>query len=108
MGLHKGATQRNTIAIAKYSLDLAYAAGCDGPYLVGPFDSGDVREAAKVFRELAQYAESLGLQLALESSGWRPKPTPSNGPGNFWISPGFRIPALHSTATTSTRGGSNV
>jgi len=65
----QGATQRNAIAIAKYSLDLAYAAGCDGPYLVGPFDSGDVREAAKVFRELAQYAESLGLQLALEFIG---------------------------------------
>jgi 4-hydroxyphenylpyruvate dioxygenase len=65
----QGAARRNAIALAKSSLDLAHAAGCEGPYLVGPFDSGDVREAAKVFRELAQYAESLGLRLALEFIG---------------------------------------
>jgi sugar phosphate isomerase/epimerase len=64
-----GMARQNAIALAKSSLDLAQAAGCQGPYLVGPFDSGDLREAAKVFRELAQYAESLGMQLALEFIG---------------------------------------
>lgn len=64
-----GKAQRNAILLAKSSLDLAHAAACDGPYLVGPFDSGNVREAAKAFRELAQYAESLGMKLALELIG---------------------------------------
>jgi sugar phosphate isomerase/epimerase len=64
-----GKAQQNAILLAKSSLDLAHAAGCDGPYLVGPFDSGNLREAAKVFRELAQYAASLGMNLALEFIG---------------------------------------
>ena len=37
--------------------------------MVGPFDSGDLHRAARAFRELSQYAEHLGMRLALEFMG---------------------------------------
>ena len=64
-----GKTQANALLLAKSSLDLAHAAGCEGAYLVGPYDSGDLRQAARAFRELCQYAEQLGMRLALEFMG---------------------------------------
>jgi sugar phosphate isomerase/epimerase len=64
-----GPTHANAMALAKSSLDLAHAAGCRGPYLLGPFDSGDLRQAAKTFRELCQYAQHLQMTLALEFVG---------------------------------------
>ena len=36
---------------------------------MGPFDSGDLHQAAAVFRELSQYAEQFGMRLALEFIG---------------------------------------
>jgi 2-keto-myo-inositol isomerase len=65
----KGKTQRNAILLAQYSLNLAHAAGCRGPYLLGPFDSGDLHQAASAFREICQYGAELGLQVALEFAG---------------------------------------
>ena len=47
-----GATREHAIALAKSSLDLAHAAGCEGAYLLGPFDSGNLAQAASTFREL--------------------------------------------------------
>ena len=64
-----GTEQANALVLAKSSLDLAHAAGCDGPYLTGPVDSGDLHQAARAFRELSQYAEHLGMRLALEFMG---------------------------------------
>ena len=64
-----GLAQRNAMLLAQSSLDLAHAAGCAAPYLLGPFDSGPLRDAAKAFRELAQYASALGMELALEFAG---------------------------------------
>ena len=64
-----GMEQANALVLAKSSLDLAHAAGCDGPYLTGPVDSGDLHQAARAFRELSQYAEHLGMRLALEFMG---------------------------------------
>jgi sugar phosphate isomerase/epimerase len=61
--------QKNALLIAKSSLELIHAAGCDRPYITGPFDRGDVRSAAQAFREMAQYADSLGMSLALEFMG---------------------------------------
>ena len=65
----KGQTQKNAMLVAQYGLDLARAAGCDGPYLLGPFDSGDVRQAASAFRELCQYAAQFQMKVALELVG---------------------------------------
>jgi|HubBroStandDraft_4_1064222.scaffolds.fasta_scaffold131709_2 sugar phosphate isomerase/epimerase len=65
----RGAAQRNAILLALRSLDLAHAAGCQGPYLLGPFDSGDLHSAAAAFREICQYGASLGLAVALEFAG---------------------------------------
>jgi sugar phosphate isomerase/epimerase len=64
-----GKAQRNALQLALRSLDLAHAAGCQGPYLLGPFDSGDLRQAAAAFREICQYGASLGLTVALEFAG---------------------------------------
>jgi sugar phosphate isomerase/epimerase len=68
----EGQARSNALALAKSSLDLAHAAGCVVPYLLGPFDSGDLRRAAAGFRELCQYANELGLTLALEFVGISP------------------------------------
>jgi len=68
----EGAGEKNAMLLGKSSLDLAHAAGCRAPCLVAPFDKGDLRIAAKRFRELAQYADHLGLRLGLEFIG----PTP--------------------------------
>jgi 4-hydroxyphenylpyruvate dioxygenase len=65
----KGQAQKNAMLVAQYSLDLARAAGCDGPYLLGPFDSGDVHQAARAFREICQYAEQFQMKVALELVG---------------------------------------
>src|SRR5437867_2940344 len=35
----KGEVRKNAISLAMASLDLAHAAGCQGYYLLGPFDS---------------------------------------------------------------------
>jgi len=67
-----GKAQQNAMLLGQYSLDLAHAAGCLNPYLLGPFDSGDVRDAAKSFRELCQYAAQFGMKLALEFVGISP------------------------------------
>jgi len=64
-----GATREHAVALAKSSLDLAHAAGCQGAYLLGPFDSGNLRQAAATFRELCQYAQQLEMTLALEFVG---------------------------------------
>jgi sugar phosphate isomerase/epimerase len=64
-----GKAQQNALLLGRYSLDLAHAAGCRSPYLLGPFDSGEPRQAARAFRELCQYAAELGLTLALEFAG---------------------------------------
>src|SRR5262249_53147530 len=64
-----GKTQKNAILLAQYALKLAQAAGCRGPYLLGPFDSGDLHQAASAFREICQYGAELGLQVALEFAG---------------------------------------
>lgn len=64
-----GDTLKRAIALAKSSLDLASQAGCQGAYLLGPFDRGDLRQAAARFRELCQYAEHKGMTLALEFVG---------------------------------------
>jgi 4-hydroxyphenylpyruvate dioxygenase len=69
----KGDAQKNAVLLAKSSLDLACAAGCPSASLVAPFDSGDLRDAARTFRELAHYAEHLGLRLALEFIGITPQ-----------------------------------
>ena len=55
----KGDQKKNALSLAKSSLDLAHAAGCRGPTLVGPFDSGNLREAATAFRGycLPSYSE---------------------------------------------------
>jgi sugar phosphate isomerase/epimerase len=65
----KGSAQRNAILLAIRSLDLAHAAGCQGSYLLGPFDSGDLRAAACAFREICHYGDSLGMTVALEFAG---------------------------------------
>jgi len=65
----KGQAQKNAMLVAQYGLDLARAAGCEGPYLLGPFDSGDVHQAAKAFRELCQYAAEHQMKVALELVG---------------------------------------
>lgn len=65
----EGATLEHAMALAKSSLDLAHRAGCQGAYLLGPFDKGDLYRAAKRFRELCQYAEDVGMTLALEFVG---------------------------------------
>lgn len=65
----EGETAKHAMTLAKSSLDLASRAGCQGAYLLGPFDSGDLRQAAGRFRELCQYAEHLHLTLALEFVG---------------------------------------
>jgi 4-hydroxyphenylpyruvate dioxygenase len=64
-----GVALKNALALAKSSLDLAHRAGCQGAYLLGPFDTGDLRRAAVRFRELCQYAEQLQMTLALEFVG---------------------------------------
>ena len=64
-----GASREHAVALAKSSLDLACAAGCQGAYLLGPFDSGNLRQAAATFRELCQYALELDMTLALEFVG---------------------------------------
>jgi 4-hydroxyphenylpyruvate dioxygenase len=64
-----GEVLKRAMALAKSSLDLASRAGCQGAYLLGPFDAGDVRLAAARFRELCQYAEQLQMTLALEFVG---------------------------------------
>ena len=69
----KGDQKKNALSLAKSSLDLAHAAGCQGPTLVGPFDSGNLREAATAFREIYDYAEQLGMTLALEFMGPSPR-----------------------------------
>jgi 4-hydroxyphenylpyruvate dioxygenase len=68
----KGKAQQNAILLGQYSLNLARAAGCMNCYLLGPFDSGNVRDAAKSFRELCQYAAQFGMTLALEFVGIAP------------------------------------
>jgi len=68
----QGKAQRNAILLGQYSLNLAQAAGCLNPYLLGPFDAGNVRDAAKTFRELCQYAGQFGMTLALEFVGISP------------------------------------
>jgi sugar phosphate isomerase/epimerase len=65
----KGEAQKNAISLAMSSLDLAYAAGCQEPFLMGPSDSGDIRDAAQVFGELCQYAAQYGMNLGLEFLG---------------------------------------
>ena len=65
----KGDAHQNAMLLGQYSLDLARAAGCLNPYLLGPFDSGDVRDAARSFRELCQYAAQFGMTVALEFVG---------------------------------------
>src|SRR5882724_2461887 len=67
-----GQAQRDAVVLAKYSLDLAHAAGCDTGYLVGPHGPGDLKQAAPIFRELCQHAGSLGMKLALEFMGMSP------------------------------------
>ena len=69
----RGQVQENAITLAKSSIDVAHAAGCQGLYLNGPFDSGDVRSAAKAFREICQYGDDLGLKIALEFMGSSPQ-----------------------------------
>jgi 4-hydroxyphenylpyruvate dioxygenase len=69
----KGPLQDNAVVMARYSIDLAHAAGCDGLYLNGPFDTGDVNGAAKAFREICLYADDLGLEVALEFMGSSPQ-----------------------------------
>jgi sugar phosphate isomerase/epimerase len=64
-----GVALEHALALAKSSLDLAWRAGCEGAYLLGPFDSGDLRRAAGRFRELCQYADQLKMTLALEFVG---------------------------------------
>ena len=65
--------QSNAIVQAQYSIDLAHSAGCQGLYLNGPFKSGNIKRASKAFREICQYADSLGLQIALEFMGSSPQ-----------------------------------
>ena len=64
-----GAIRDHAVALAKSSLDLASAAGCQGAYLLGPFDCGDLRQAAATFRELCHHAMQLEMTLALEFVG---------------------------------------
>jgi len=65
----KEESRRNAILLGQYSLDLARRAGCQGSYLLGPFDSGDLRRAAATFRELCQYAAQFEMKVALEFVG---------------------------------------
>src|SRR4030095_713779 len=64
-----GVALEHALALAKSSLDLAWRAGCEGAYLLGPFDSGRLRRAAGRCRELCQYADQLKMTLALEFVG---------------------------------------
>lgn len=65
----KGKSRRNAIILSQYSLDLARYSGCDGPYITGPLDTGDLHQAAGVFREMCQYAAQFGMKVALEFFG---------------------------------------
>ncbi len=67
-----GSGRQNALSLAKSSLDLAHAAGCQNASIVGSFETGEVRQAAQGFRELCQYADTLGMPLGLEFIG----PTP--------------------------------
>jgi len=68
-----GTVREHAVSLAKSSLDLAHAAGCQGAYLLGPFDSGNLREAAKTFREICDYAGQLEMTVALEFVGVCPQ-----------------------------------
>jgi 4-hydroxyphenylpyruvate dioxygenase len=65
----KGQIQKNANLLAQYAVDLARAAGCQGLYLLGPFDAGDLHQAARAFRELCQYAAQFNMKVALEFVG---------------------------------------
>ena len=69
----RGKLQDNAVVMAKYLINLAHSAGCTGLYLNGPSDSGDIKGAAKAFREICQYADDLGLAIALEFMGYSPQ-----------------------------------
>ena len=68
-GFCDGPARENALLLAKTSVDLAHAAGCQYPCLVGSRGSGDLKQAAGFFRELAQHAGELGINLGLEYDG---------------------------------------
>src|SRR5262245_61110033 len=68
-----GTVREHALSLAKSSLDLAYAAGCQGAYLLGPFDAGNLKEAANTFREICDYASQLEMTVALEFVGVSPQ-----------------------------------
>ena len=68
-----GSARQNALSLAKSSLNLAHAAGCQNASIVGSFETGELRQAAQGYRELCQHADSLGIPLGLEFIGPAPQ-----------------------------------
>jgi sugar phosphate isomerase/epimerase len=64
-----GKARVNAMLFGRTAIGLAHAAGCDNAAIVGPLEKGDLRHVASAYRELCQYAATLGMKLAFELMG---------------------------------------
>jgi sugar phosphate isomerase/epimerase len=68
-GFSTGKARENAMLFGRTAIALAHAAGCDNAAIVGPLEKGDLRHVASAYRELCQYAATLGMKLAFELMG---------------------------------------
>jgi|GraSoiStandDraft_48_1057284.scaffolds.fasta_scaffold264265_1 4-hydroxyphenylpyruvate dioxygenase len=64
-----GKARENAMLFGRTAIGLAHAVGCDNAAIVGPLEKGDLRHVASAYRELCQYAATLGMKLAFELMG---------------------------------------